>query len=511
MTVDTKRNIAHRPNVTAENPFGLNDPTLIVPYGIVGGRMVESSDGSRFDVHDPATGAVIGSMPDMTAADAAAAVRVADETFKTWRNSNILERQKILLRLNDLFILHATDLARLIVWENGKSWADAYGEVLYSASFCAWFAGECVRQRGDVLASAIPGQRNLVIKQPIGVCALLVPWNFPAGMITRKAAPVIATGCTAVVKADPHTPFTNQAIMELMRRAGVPDGVVNSITTHKHLQEVGAELTTNRLVKKVSFTGSTRVGKILAAQAAGTLKKLSLELGGNAPLIVFEDADLPTAVAGTIASKFRGSGQTCVCANRIYVHESVYDEFAAQLAAKVKQFKVGPGFDEGVTHGPLINAAAADKWQGHVDSLVRAGGRVVAGGKREGNAVQPTVIVDVPADCVLNEEETFSPLAALIRFRDEAEVVELANRADVGLAGYFFSRDADRIFRVAEALEVGMVGANTGAISQAFIPFGGVKESGYGKEGGYEGTDEFLNKKLVAIGKNIGSPATVWG
>ncbi|BEI80157.1 hypothetical protein CcaverHIS002_0106860 [Cutaneotrichosporon cavernicola] len=511
MTVDAKRYVSHQPNVTAENPFGLDDPTLVVPYGIVGGKLVDSSDGGRFDVRDPATGNVIGTMPDMTAADAAEGVRVADETFKTWRNSNILERQKILLRLNDLFIQHANDIARLIVWENGKSWTDAYGEVLYSASFCAWFAGECVRQRGDVLASAIPGQRNLVIKQPIGVCALLVPWNFPAGMITRKAAPVIATGCTAVVKADPNTPFTNQAIMELMRRAGVPDGVINSITTDKNLQEVGKELTTNRLIKKVSFTGSTRVGKILAAQAAGTLKKLSLELGGNAPLIVFDDADIPTAVAGTIASKFRGSGQTCVCANRIYVHEDVYDEFAKQLADKVNNFKVGPGFDDGVTHGPLINAAAADKWQHHVDTLVKSGGRIVAGGKREGNAVQPTVIVDVPTECILDEEETFSPLAGLIKFRDEAHVIEMANRADVGLAGYFFSRDADRIFRVADALEVGMVGANTGAISQAFIPFGGVKESGYGKEGGYEGTDEFLNKKLVAIGKNIGSPATVWG
>lgn len=439
----------------------------------------------------------------MTVEDTRKAIAVASEAFKTWSQSGVLERQKILDRFNDLIIANANDLARLIVWENGKAWSDAYGEVMYSASYAKWFAGEAVRQYGDVAPSAIPGQRNIIIKQPIGVCALLVPWNFPAGMITRKVTPAIAAGCTAVIKADPQTPYTNQAIMELLQRAGLPDGVVNVVTCHKHLEEVGKELTTNKTIRKVSFTGSTRVGKILAAQAATTLKKLSLELGGNAPLIVFQDADIANAVSGTIASKFRGSGQTCVCANRIYVHESIYDEFAAKLAEKVNAFKTGSGFDEGVTHGPLINSAAADKVQKHIDDAVQKGAKVIAGGKREGNIFAPTVLAEVPNDCVIAEEETFGPLAALIKFSDEAHVIELANKADVGLAGYFFTKDADRIWRVAEALEVGMVGANTGGISQAFVPFGGVKESGYGKEGGYEGIEEYLTKKLIAVGPAV--------
>lgn len=439
----------------------------------------------------------------MTMEDTRRAIDVAAKAFKTFRETTINDRQAMLQKLYQLFQDNAKDIARLIVWENGKAWNDAYGEVFYSASYVNWFAGEAIRQYGEVIPSAIPGQRNMVIKQPIGVAALLVPWNFPAGMITRKVAPVIATGCTSVIKVPSETPYTNLAIMELIKRAGVPDGVVNVITTHENMIDVGKELTTNKTIKKVSFTGSTRVGKLLAEQAAGTLKKMSLELGGNAPLIVFEDADIPTAVAGTIASKFRGSGQTCVCANRIYVHESIYDKFAEQLAEKVNAFKVGSGFDEGVTHGPLITERAADKVQEHIDDAVKHGAKIVAGGKRNGNHVQPTVLVDVPEHCLITEEETFGPLAALIKFKDEAQVIELANDTEVGLAGYFFSQDSDRIWRVAEALEVGMVGANTGSISQAFIPFGGVKESGYGKEGGHEGTDEYLIKKLIAVGKKI--------
>jgi len=443
----------------------------------------------------------------MTVEDTRKAIDVAAETFKTFRHTAAGERQKMLLKLHELFNTHAKDIARLIVWENGKAWSDAIGEAAYSASYVNWFAGEAIRQYGDVVPSALPGQRNIVIKQPVGVAALLVPWNFPAGMITRKVAPVIATGCTSVIKVPSETPFTNLAVMELIRRAGVPDGVVNVITTEKHMADVGRELTTNKAIKKVSFTGSTRVGKILQEQASSTLKKMSLELGGNAPLIVFDDADIPTAVAGTIASKFRGSGQTCVCANRIYVHEKVYDEFSAALVEKVKQFKVGCGFDEGVTHGPLIHERAALKVEEHIKDAVSRGAKVLVGGERKGNHMQPTVLGNVPDDCLVTAEETFGPLAALIKFSDEKQVVELANDTDVGLAGYFFSRDSDRIWRVAEALEVGMVGANTGAISQAGIPFGGVKESGYGKEGGYEGTDEYLTKKLIAIGKNLDSPA----
>lgn len=438
--------------------------------------------------------------------DVSRAVDVAEKAFKSFRHTTPGDRQKMLLRLHKEFMDNAEDIARLIVWENGKAWSDAYGEALYAASYVQWFAGEAVRTYGDVVPSAIAGQRNIVIKQPIGVCALLVPWNFPAGMPARKLAPVIATGCTCVVKVPAETPYTNFAIAELIRRAGVPDGVVNIVSTHEHLTDVGKELTENPKVRKVSFTGSTRVGKMLAAQSAGTLKKLSLELGGNAPCIVFDDADLPTAVAGTIATKFRGSGQTCVCANRIYVHESVYDEFADKLAAKVKEFKVGNGFDDGVTHGPLITEKAAEKVQSHLDDALKRGAKVLAGGNRTGSMFEPTVLRDVPEDCLIAHDETFGPIAALIPFKDEQHVVDLANDTDVGLAGYFFSKDSDRIWRVAEAMQVGMVGANTGAISQAQIPFGGIKESGYGSEGGKEGTEEYLVNKLIAIGTNIDQP-----
>ena len=331
-----------------------------------------------------------------------------------------------------------------------------------------------------------------------------IRWNFPAAMIARKVAPVIAVGCTAVIKVPSETPYTNLAIMELAKRSGVPDGVLNVITCEKNLQDIGQELTTNPLVKKVSFTGSTRVGKLLAKNATGSLKKMSLELGGNAPLIVFEDADIPTAVAGTIASKFRGSGQTCVCANRIYVHEDVYDEYAKQLLEKVKQFKVGPGFDEGVTHGPLIHSRQQDKVQEHVDDAVGKGATVLIGGQKgKGTIYPPTILTNVPDDCLLTGEETFGPLAALIKFKTEEQVIKLANNTEFGLAGYFFSQDSDRIWRVAEALETGMVGANTGAISQAIIPFGGMKESGYGKEGGHQGTEEYLVTKLIALGSRI--------
>ncbi|TXT10584.1 hypothetical protein VHUM_02089 [Vanrija humicola] len=495
---------AYRASLADAPQLGLDDPTLLIQAGIIAGKQIQADSGKTFTVDDPATGNVIGTVPEMGVEEARRAVDVAYETFKTFKNTSALERQQYLLKLHQLFLDNAKDLARLIVWENGKSWTDAFGEANYAASYILWYAGEAVRIYGETVPSSIPGNRNFTIKQPVGVVSLLVPWNFPAAMIARKVAPVIATGCTSVVKVPSETPFTNLAIMELVKRAGVPDGVVNVVTTHENLQEVGKELTTNPKIKKVSFTGSTRVGKILAGQSASTLKKMSLELGGNAPLIVFEDADIPTAVAGTIASKFRGSGQTCVCANRIYVHEKIYDEFAAALAEKVNQFKVGPGFDEGVTHGPLIHKRAVAKVQEHIDDAVSKGAKVIAGGKAgPGNIFQPTVLANVAKDCLLTEEETFGPLAALIKFSTEAEVIELANDTEVGLAGYFFSKDADRIWRVAEALETGMVGANTGAISSAFIPFGGWKESGYGKEGGHEGTDEYLVKKVVIVGTNL--------
>ncbi|WOO86266.1 Putative succinate-semialdehyde dehydrogenasec [NADP(+)] [Vanrija pseudolonga] len=488
------------PNTTPENPLGLDDPTLFIQASIINGEHITRA--ATFVVDDPATGNSIGTCPDMGVDDVRTAIDTAHSAFQSFRATPPLQRQAYLTKLHSLILNNADDLARLIVWENGKAWPDAVTEVAYAASYVQWFAGEAVRQNGEVIAAT--ANRSFVIKQPIGVCALLVPWNFPIGMIARKVAPALATGCTAVVKVPSETPYTNLAFVELVHRAGVPGGVVNVVTTHKHLVDVGKELTTNTKIAKVSFTGSTRVGKILAGQASTTLKKLSLELGGNAPLIVFEDADIPTAVMGTLASKFRGSGQTCVCANRIYVHESVYEAFATALAEKVKLFRAGPGFADGVTHGPLIHKAAADKVVQHIDDAVARGARVMAGGRKiSATLLEPTLLVDVAPDCLLTTEETFGPLAALIRFSTEDEVLRLANASEVGLAGYFFSNDADRIWRVAEVLQVGMVGANTGVISSALVPFGGVKESGYGKEGGREGTDEYLVKKLVVMGSRV--------
>lgn len=492
------------PKITAENPLGLDDPSLFIQKGFIDGKYVGTSSGQTFDVQDPATGKVIGTAPDMTVEDTKQAIDVAHEAFKTFRNTSADQRRLWLTELHRLYAANVKDITRLIVWENGKSWNDALVEANYANSFFSWFAAEALRNYGQTIPCSAPGTRNLTIKQPIGVVALLCPWNFPAAMIARKLGPALAVGCTAVVKTPSETPFTTLAIVELARRAGVPDGVINVITTEKNLQDVGKELCTNPHVHKVSFTGSTRVGKMLAAQCSSTLKKMSLELGGNAPLIVFEDADLPTAVAGTIASKFRGSGQTCVCANRIYVHDKVYDKFAEMLAEKVKAFKVGPGFDEGVTHGPLIHLRQADKVDEHVQDAISKGAKVLAGGKRgKGTIYEPTVLTNVSDDCLITNEETFGPVAALFRFSSEEEVIAKANNTEVGLAGYFFSQDSDRIWRVAEALEVGMVGANTGAISQAVIPFGGVKESGYGKEGGAQGTDEYTITKLMVIGSAL--------
>ncbi|RXK42216.1 succinate-semialdehyde dehydrogenase (NADP+) [Tremella mesenterica] len=496
------RMVSNWPKVTKENPLGLDDPTLLIQHGIINGQYVDAEE--TFAVDDPATGKIIGHCPDMTAEDTRKAIDVAHKAFKSYRITTPNQRQALLLEFYRLYQENIKDIARLIVWENGKCWNDALTEANYAGSFISWAAGEAVRVYGEVVPCSLPGARNFTIKQPIGVCALLVPWNFPAAMIARKIGPALAVGCTAVIKVPAETPFTNLAIMELAKRAGVPDGVLNVITTDKHLQEVGLELSTNPTIRKLSFTGSTRVGKMLAKNASGTLKKLSLELGGNAPLIIFEDADLPTAVTGAIASKFRASGQTCVCANRIYVHETIYDEFAKLFVEKVKDFKVGPGFDEGVTHGPLFHPRAADKVQSHVDDAVSKGARVLIGGKRgEGSFYQPTVLADVTEDCLLTGEETFGPLAALIKFSSEEEVIELANKAEVGLSGYFFTKDTDRIWRVAEALEVGMVGANTGMISQVSIPFGGVKESGYGREGAHDGTQEYLVTKAIVLGKSV--------
>jgi len=404
---------------------------------------------------------------------------------------------------------NADDLATLITWENGKPLADAKGEVTYAANFFEWFSEEAPRQYGDTIPATIPGNRIVTIREPIGVCGLITPWNFPAAMITRKIGPALAAGCTVVAKSPGETPFTSLAIAELGHRAGIPKGVVNIISALENTPEIGNLLTTSPIIKKVSFTGSTGVGKLLMKQSSSTLKKLSFELGGNAPFIVFDDADVDIAVAGAVASKFRSSGQTCVCANRILVQSGIYDSFAQKLAAKVNDFKVGYGYEEGVTHGPLIHDRAISKVDDHVRDAEKKGAKVIQGGQKipelGSNFFQPTVMTGMTTDMQLASEETFGPVAGLFKFETEEEVVKLANSSEVGLAGYFFSRDLQRIYRVAEALEVGMVGVNTGLISDPAAPFGGVKESGFGREGSKYGVGDYQVIKMITYG-GMGQP-----
>jgi len=404
---------------------------------------------------------------------------------------------------------NADDLATLITWENGKPLADAKGEVTYAANFFEWFSEEAPRQYGDTIPATIPGNRIATIREPIGVCGLITPWNFPAAMITRKIGPALAAGCTVVAKSPGETPFTSLAIAELGHRAGIPKGVVNIISALENTPEIGNLLTTSPIIKKVSFTGSTGVGKLLMKQSSSTLKKLSFELGGNAPFIVFDDADVDIAVAGAVASKFRSSGQTCVCANRILVQSGIYDSFAQKLAAKVNDFKVGYGYEEGVTHGPLIHDRAISKVDDHVRDAEKKGAKVIQGGQKipelGSNFFQPTVMTGMTTDMQLASEETFGPVAGLFKFETEEEVVKLANSSEVGLAGYFFSRDLQRIYRVAEALEVGMVGVNTGLISDPAAPFGGVKESGFGREGSKYGVGDYQVIKMITYG-GMGQP-----
>ncbi|UDD58537.1 hypothetical protein AFCA_005973 [Aspergillus flavus] len=416
----------------------------------------------------------------------------------------------MLRRWYQLMIDNAEDLATLITWENGKPLADAKGEVNYAAAFFEWFSEEAPRIYGDTIPSSVAGNRVMTLKQPVGVCSLITPWNFPAAMITRKAGPALAAGCTVVVKTPGETPFTANALAELAHRAGIPKGVFNIVTSLKNTPEVGEALTTHPEVRKVSFTGSTNVGKLLMKQSSSTVKKVSWELGGNAPFIVFDDVeDLDAAVAGAVASKFRSSGQTCVCANRIYVQRGIYDEFVKRFVEKVKGFKVGAGFEEGVTHGPVIHGRAIEKIDEHVRDAESKGAKVAVGGRKLSdlgpNFYDMTVLTDMNKDMLVASEETFGPVAGLFPFETEKEVVDLANRAEVGLAGYFFSGNVKRIFRVAEALEVGMVGVNTGLISDVASPFGGVKQSGFGREGSKYGIDEFLTIKSVTFG-GMGEP-----
>jgi succinate-semialdehyde dehydrogenase/glutarate-semialdehyde dehydrogenase len=478
----------------------LNDPTLLKTDGLIDGQWVSGS--SRFAVHDPATGNHLADVANLDAEHAQAAIAAADKAWPAWRAKPAKERAGILMKWFALLHQHADDLARIMTAEQGKPLAEAKGEVTYGASFVEWFAEEAKRVYGETIPTTDPTKRYLVLKQPIGVCAAITPWNFPIAMITRKVAPALAAGCPVVIKPAEQTPLSALACAELALRAGMPPGVLNVLSADAQRSiAIGHVLCESDVVRHLSFTGSTEVGRILAAQCAPTIKKISLELGGNAPFIVFDDADIDSAVEGALVSKYRNAGQTCVCANRLYVQEGVYDAFVEKLAAKARGIKVGNGFEAGVNQGPLIDAQAMRKVQAHVADALAKGARVVTGGQPQGERFfTPTVLADVTPDMVCAREETFGPVAPVFRFKTEAEAIALANATEFGLASYFYSRDIGRIFRVAEALEYGMVGINTGLISTAEVPFGGVKQSGLGREGSRHGIEDYVEMKYLALG-----------
>ena len=479
----------------------LTDQKLFRQSCYVDGAWVNARGGATISVDNPATGEIIGTVPKFGAAETRDAIEAADRAFLEWRKKTAKERAGVLRRWFDLMLANQEDLARLMTMEQGKPLVESRGEVAYAGAFLEWFGEEAKRVYGDTIPGHQPDKRIVVIKQPIGVAACITPWNFPLAMITRKAGPAIAAGCTVVLKPASQTPFSALALAELAERAGLPKGVFNVVTGSAG--EIGGELTANPIVKKLSFTGSTEVGKVLMAQCAATVKKLSLELGGNAPFIVFDDADLDAAVEGAIASKYRNTGQTCVCVNRIYVQDSVYDAFAAKLAESVKKLKPAPGLEAGATQGPLIDDKAVAKVEQHIADAVSKGARVVVGGHRHslgGRFFEPTVLADVAPTSLMAHEETFGPVAPLFRFKTEEEALALANDTEFGLAAYFYGRDIGRVWRVAEGLESGMVGINTGLISTEVAPFGGVKESGLGREGSKYGIEEFLEVKYLCLG-----------
>ena len=467
----------------------------------VDGAWVQAKAKGTIDVTNPADGSVIGTVPAMGVDDTRRAIAAADAAWPAWRALTGKERANILRKWYDLMMRNLEDLAVMMTTEQGKPLAESRGEIAYAASFIEWFAEEGKRVYGDVMSHPLHGKRIVVLKQPIGVVAAITPWNFPAAMITRKCGPALAAGCTVVCKPASQTPYTALALAELAEQAGIPRGVFNVITGPS--AEIGKELTTNPTVRKLGFTGSTEVGKLLMARCAGTVKKVSLELGGNAPFIVFDDADLDAAVVGAMASKYRNTGQTCVCANRVLVQDSVYDAFADKMAQAANALKVGSGLEEGVQQGPLIDMRAVEKVEQHIADATQKGAKVVAGGSRHalgGTFFQPTVLTNVTPNMAVANEETFGPVAPLFRFKDEAEAIRMANDTEFGLAAYFYSRDIGRIWRVAEALEYGIVGINEGIISNEVAPFGGMKESGIGREGSKYGIDEFLEIKYLCLG-----------
>jgi succinate-semialdehyde dehydrogenase/glutarate-semialdehyde dehydrogenase len=487
--------------ISGGNMVSLKDPSLFRQQAYVAGEWIDAADGKTEDVTNPATGEKLGTIPVLGRDIVKQAIEAAEKAQKLWKKRTAKDRAGVLMKWYDLMMENQEDLAQLMTAEQGKPINEARGEIAYGSSFLQWFAEEAKRVYGDVIPTFAADKRIVVLKEPVGVCAAITPWNFPTAMITRKAAPALAVGCSMVVKPASETPYSALAMAVLAERAGVPKGLLSIVTGDA--KEIGLEMTESNIVRKLTFTGSTPVGRLLMRQCADTIKKVSLELGGNAPFIVCEDADLDAAVEGAMASKYRNTGQTCVCANRIFVHDAVYDAFAEKLAAKVSQLKVGNGTEDGVEIGPLITEKAVQKVESHVKDALEKGGRVLTGGKRHekgGTFFEPTVIVDATRDMQVFGEETFGPMAPLIRFKTDDEVLEMANDTEFGLASYFYSRDIGRIWKMAEGLESGLVGVNAGVISTEVAPFGGYKQSGNGREGSKYGMEDYLETKYVCMG-----------
>lgn len=490
-----------RPSFTRSRIHMKPNPEFLKQQCYVNGEWIDADDRATFEVTNPADGSVLGTVPRLGADETRRAIDAAAAAMPTWRALTGKERAAILRRWHDLMIEHADDLALLMTLEQGKPITESRGEIVYAASFIEWFAEEAKRVYGDVIPGHQPDKRIIVLKEPVGVVAAITPWNFPAAMITRKAGPALAAGCTFVIKPASATPFSALALAVLAGQAGIPPGVFNVVTGSA--AAIGRELTANPTVRKITFTGSTEIGKQLLAEAAATVKKVSMELGGNAPFIVFDDADLDAAVEGAMQSKYRNSGQTCVCTNRIYAQADIYDAFVEQLSAAVAELKVGPGTEEGVQQGPLIDLAAVEKVEEHIADALEKGARVVTGGKRHalgGSFFEPTVVADATPDMLAAREETFGPLAPVFKFDTDEEAIRLANATEFGLAAYVYGRDINRVWRAAEGIESGMIGINTGLISTEVAPFGGVKQSGIGREGSKYGIEEFLETKYLCFG-----------
>ncbi|EPD40315.1 succinate-semialdehyde dehydrogenase (NADP+) [Delftia acidovorans CCUG 274B] len=482
-------------------PLALRDPSLLKNLCLIDGQWLAADDGSRIDVHNPATGEAVGHVPRMGEAETQRAIAAAERAFALWKQQTAEARARLLHRWFELMMENQEDLALIMTSEQGKPLAESRGEIAYAASYVQWFAEEARRIYGSTVPAPWADKRIIVTKEPVGVCAAITPWNFPAAMITRKVAPALAAGCTIIVKPAQQTPLSALAMAELAQRAGIPEGVFSVITGSS--RAIGGVLTASMAVRKLTFTGSTEVGRVLAEQCAPTLKKMSLELGGNAPFIVFDDADLDAAVEGAMASKYRNTGQTCVCANRLLVQDGVYDAFMARLKVAVQALKVGNGLEAGVGQGPLIDQAAVDKVEELVADAVKNGAEVVLGGKRHalgGTFYEPTILANATDRMRIAREEVFGPVAPVFRFKTEEEAIRMANDTEYGLAAYFYARDVGRVWRVGEALEYGMVGINSGIISTAVAPFGGVKQSGIGREGGAAGIEEYLSTKYLCMG-----------